>query len=83
MRNGTRGISSSRDQCMKPNTRFLYSVWRNEDDRLMILDGTADECARIMQMERGSFYRICNGGGNGAWTVMKESVEEIQLEMNG
>lgn len=68
---------------MRCNTRYLYSVWRNSDDRLMILDGTADECAERMGMNRQSFYVICNKGGNAIWTIQKTSVSQIKAEIYG
>jgi hypothetical protein len=68
---------------VKCNTRFLYSVWRNSDDKLMILDGTADECALAMGVKRQSFYVFCNRGGNGDWTITKKSIAEIEAETNG
>jgi len=66
---------------VKPyNTRTRYSVWRNEDDRLMILDGTASECAKRMGTTRQFFYVIVNKGGNQIWTITKKSVAEIEAE---
>lgn len=64
---------------MKCNTRFLYSVWRNRDDKLMILDGTADECAEAMGCTRQNFYRYCNEN-NHLWTIQKRSIREIEEE---
>lgn len=66
---------------MKANTRFLYTVWRNSDDRLMILDGTADECAQAMNIQRGTFY-IYLSRGCGEWTIVKKSICEIQADIN-
>lgn len=66
---------------MNHKPRYLYSVWRNSDDRLMILDGTADECAKVMNISRQTFYKlICWGGTNESWTVLKSSLEEVLAE---
>lgn len=66
---------------MNHKPRYLYSVWRNSDDMLMILDGTADQCAQIMGISRQTFYKIvCWGGSNESWTILKNSVEEILTE---
>ena len=81
MRNGVSWGSFPRYSDMKHNTRYLYSVWRNADDKLMILDGTAEECSKAMGVKRESFYVVCNRGGNGDWTILKKSVAEIRAEM--
>ena len=65
--------------------RTLYSVWRNRDDRLMILDGTAEQCAEILGIRKNSFYRIVYGKGKNegygsAYTVRKTSVEQIRRD---
>ena len=63
---------------MNHKPRYLYSVWRNSDDTLLILDGTADECAKVMEVSRTTFYKIITyGGANKSWTVTKCSIAEI------
>lgn len=62
---------------------YLFSVYRNRDDKLMILDGTAKECARVMGFKQlSSFYVILTvkGGQTGKWTVIKTSREQIAAE---
>lgn len=38
----------------------LYSVWRNSDDKLLILDGTMEQCCKKMGIKRNTFYRLVN-----------------------
>lgn len=64
---------------MRCNTRFLYSVWRNKDDQLIILDGTADECARLMGVDRLHFYHICKNGTD-KWTIIKTPVAVVKAD---
>ena len=52
-------------------TTYLYSVWRNSDDRLLILDGTAEQCARIMGIKLGTFWRMTTNKHGNAYTVQK------------
>lgn len=59
------------------NRRFLYSVWRNEDDSLVILDGTAVECAKAMGVTKNTFYILASDGGNAKWTIKKNSLKKI------
>jgi len=68
---------------MRHNIRFLYSVWRNSDDKLMILDGNAEECAAAMGVTMATFRTFCNKGGNGDWTITKKSIREIENDING
>ena len=62
----------------------LYSVWRNSDDQLLILDGTADECCKVLGITRQSFYRlVCakkNAGYGYAYTIRKISREQSKRE---
>lgn len=62
----------------------LYSVWRNSDDRLMILDGTADECAKLLHINRNSFYRlVCstqNKGYGCVYTIRKMKSADVKRE---
>lgn len=51
--------------------RFLYSVWKNQDDSLVIFEATASDCARAMGIKRNAFYRMSKHGGNSVWTIMK------------
>ena len=61
---------------------YLYSVWRNSDDRLMILDGTMRECLMVMGITRSFFYRfMCEyNGRNSKWTVTRSTTEEVQKD---
>ena len=65
----------------KPGPQTLYTVWRNSDDRLMILDGTADQCAAVMGITKHSFYRlVCTKAYGDRWTIMKISSEQSKRE---
>ena len=71
---GSRGV--------KPGST-LYSVWRNSDDKLLILDGTADECGAKLGINRNSFYRlVCsvNKGYGSMYTIRKIRREEAERE---
>ena len=62
----------------------LYSVWRNSDDQLLILDGTAKECAAKLKITEQSFRRIAgssdkNGYGN-AYTITKIRKRDLIAE---
>ena len=62
----------------------LYSVWRNKDDKLLILDGTVQECCDLLGIKPQSFRRIAgssdkNGYGN-AYTIRKARVEQVKRE---
>lgn len=67
---------------------YLFSVYRNKDDKLIILDGTARECARAMGLSRtSSFYVILKvrGGQTEKWTIIKTPREVVaaQVEEGG
>lgn len=67
----------------KYNTRYLYTVWRNSDDMLMILDGTAEDCAEVMKITRAFFYKLMcvKNGVSEKWTIEKKSIAEIEAEI--
>ena len=64
------------------SVEWLYSVYRNQDDRLMALDVTAQEAARIMGVKLQSFYKMWmeRGGRIRKWTVTRERRETIEKE---
>lgn len=37
-----------------------YTVYNNDTDELIILDGTAEQCAELMGIRRQSFYSLIN-----------------------
>ena len=68
----------------KGNFNIVYSVWRNSDDLLLILDKSAKECAQILGIAEQSFRRIAgspdkNGYGN-AYTIRKARIEQVKRE---
>ena len=63
---------------------WLYTVYRNKDDRLMALDVPAAEAMKIMGIQRPqSFYHFMSiSGGRGRfYTVTKQRRLEIEAEM--
>ena len=62
----------------------LYSVWRNSDDELLILDGTAEECAAKLGINKNSFWRLAGSTdsnyGN-AYTITKIKTRDILREV--
>ena len=61
---------------------FLYSIWRNGDDRLMILDGTADECCKVLGIPKKTFYEeLSRTGGKGKkYTIKKIRYKDAMRE---
>lgn len=65
------------DHGMKNNHVYLYSLYRNSDDKLMILDGRGSECARLMGVTYQWFYKLMmKGGSNKKWTIIRRRKDE-------
>lgn len=62
--------------------KVLYSIWRNRDDKLLILDGSADECCALLGIPRKTFYEeLSRSGGNGKkYTIKKILYEDAMRE---
>ena len=63
----------------------LYSVWRNSDDKLLILDGTAEECCKLLNINKNSFYRLACVSGKGyvgLYTVRKATRNQVLKEID-
>ena len=59
----------------------LYSVWRNSDDRLIILDGTAEQCCSVMGITKNSFYKLmCASYGDDKYTIRKITRKQSKRE---
>ena len=63
----------------------VYSVWRNSDDKLLILDGTVQECCELLGITPQAVRRLAvrtnktrNDGGK--YTVMKAKMEQVKRE---
>ena len=55
---------------MQPQT--LYSIWRDSDDSLIILDGTADQCCELLGVRKETFYRYaCRSEEQKMYTIEK------------
>lgn len=55
-----------------PKYIMVYSIWNNKTDELVILDGTAKECAKAMGMSDSCFRSTLSKVSNGTvkkWTV--------------
>ena len=64
----------------KPET--LYSVWRNSDDTLLILDGTAEECSKVIGITMRTFVERLSrvGGDQEKYTIRKIRREDAKRE---
>ena len=63
---------------------WLYSVYRNKDDRLMVLDVPAAKAMEILGLKRPqSFYHFMSiSGGKGRfYTVIKKSRKEVEEDV--
>lgn len=59
----------------------LYSIWKNSDDSLVILDGSAQQCADRLGVTLNSFYRIvCGASCKGTYTIQKISSDKAKRE---
>lgn len=63
----------------------LYSAWRNQDDKLLILDGTIEEVSRILGIAPETIRRMAvhtektkNEGGR--YTIRKMKIRDIKRE---
>ena len=65
---------------------MLYSVWRNSDDQLLILDGTAESCADILGIHVKYFYWLVSTTKNtehGIYTIRKIDRRTAEKEAAG
>ena len=70
---------------MSSNNHYFYTVYRNSDDMLIVLDAHPAEAIRLMKVKPNTFYRILAlfGGRNRMWTILKADRKEIEEQMNG
>lgn len=66
---------------MSCTPQYLYTVYRNIDDKMILLDVTAEECCRIMKIKRDSFYKLAQTGGNKTWSVLKSTKKQIAADV--
>lgn len=61
---------------------WLYTVYRNSDDRLLALDVSSQEVLRITGMNFNSFcHLMCKHKGiNGRWSIMKIRKKEADAQ---
>ena len=62
--------------------KYLYSIWRNEDDQLLILDGTSEQCCEILGIPKKTFYEeLSRTGGKGKkYTIQKIRYKDAMRE---
>lgn len=61
--------------------RVLYSVWRNSDDQLIILDGTTEECCKALGVKQETFYRYaCVSSDETPYSIRKVYKDELERE---
>lgn len=73
---GHRAARGSRNFCR-------YTVYDNSTDFPLVVDGTAEECARILKRSRNSFYCMVDRvrkGKNKKFTVLTRMVDEDDLD---
>lgn len=61
----------------------LYSVYDNKTDFPIIVDATAEECAKILKRTKKNFYCLVNKtrrGKNNKYTIMYRFVDEEDEE---
>lgn len=59
---------------------LAYTIWNNKTDELVILDGTAEECAEAMGMTVATFRSIMTKVKQGLikkWTIKKRRTKPI------
>ena len=64
----------------KPKCRCLYTVWNNNTDEIVIVDGTVKQCADAMGINLSSFHSIRTRTKQGKmhkWTIEERKVYEI------
>ena len=63
-------MKRERTRTNKPH--WLYSVYRNADDRLMAFDLTAEQCAKVLGIRRKTFLAMmCPSCRNQTYTIYK------------
>lgn len=69
---------------MQEKTETLYSVWRNNGDRLLILDGTEEQCAEALGIKLLSFrrlrYRAKNDPKGSPYTIRETAIDDVIRE---
>lgn len=58
---------------------YVYSIWNNKNDELVILDGTAEECAEAMGMGESCFRSTLSKASRGLvkkWTIKKRRIRK-------
>lgn len=73
---GHKAIERSRIFCR-------YTVYDNKTDFPILVDCTAEECARVLKRSRNSFFCLVNRvrkGKNKRYTILRRMVDEEDIE---
>lgn len=62
--------------------KYLYTVYRNKDDRLMILDGTAKHCCEVLGLKQNTFYAYLSRK-DGPYTILRSTRKAVEADMAG
>jgi hypothetical protein len=65
----------------KYRKQAIYSVWNNKTDEVIIIDGTAEQCAKAMGIKVESFYTAsmkASRGKNLKWTIEKKMLKQCR-----
>lgn len=78
-------IPANRGHRIVKGSRYFcrYTVYDNRTDFPVVVDGTADECARALKRSRNSFYCLVNRvhkGKNKRYTILSRMVDEEEPE---
>lgn len=66
---------------MSNKPRLLYTVYRNADDRLMILDGSIHDCMRVLGIRKNTFYAYKCRQDRSPYTIIKSTQKEVERDM--
>jgi hypothetical protein len=48
-----------------------YSIWRNSDDALLIIDATTEQCCNIVGITPKTLWNLASAGGSDKYTIQK------------
>lgn len=72
-------IVSGHKRDKESRSYVLYSIWDNRTDELVILDGTAQQCADMLRRSVNSFYATVSRAKSGfikRWTITRIFLDE-------
>lgn len=64
---------------MRDNNTYVYTLYRNKGDQILVFDGKGAECAKAMGVTYQWFYKLMTKGGkNRKWTIERRKKNEIE-----